>query len=242
MEKQRFEFFIYPQEVDYTKRMTLTALGSCLLNAAGLAAAEKGFGMEAMHAQGWAWVVSRLAVEMKHYPTQYEQITVETWVNDCGRLVTTRNFAIFNAAGERLGDATSLWSMIDLSTRRPVNLHEKMDLSDVIIAEPAFIEPPARLDELHLEPIATHTVHYSDIDLNKHTNSMKYVEWMLNTFDLAQFEHRILARFDVNYTHEALFGEQIAIVRADTEHETHFDLKSSEGRSLCKTRMVFKAE
>ena len=44
MEKQRFEFFIYPQEVDYTKRMTLTALGSCLLNAAGLAAAEKGFG------------------------------------------------------------------------------------------------------------------------------------------------------------------------------------------------------
>ena len=64
MEKQRFEFFIYPQEVDYTKRMTLTALGSCLLNAAGLAAAEKGFGMEAMHAQGWAWVVSRLAVEM----------------------------------------------------------------------------------------------------------------------------------------------------------------------------------
>ena len=48
MEKQRFEFFIYPQEVDYTKRMTLTALGSCLLNAAGLAAAEKGFGKDAI--------------------------------------------------------------------------------------------------------------------------------------------------------------------------------------------------
>ncbi|HPW90355.1 MAG TPA: thioesterase [Paludibacteraceae bacterium] len=242
MEKQRFEFFIYPQEVDYTKRMTLTALGGCLLNAAGLAASEKGFGMESMHAQGLAWVVSRLAIEMEHYPTQYEKITIETWVHDCGKLVTTRNFVIFNERGEQLGKATSLWSMIDFATRRPVNLQEKTDLSDAIIAGNPIMEAPIRLDELHVEPIDTHTVRYSDIDFNKHTNSMKYIEWMLNTFNLAQFEHRILARFDVNYTHEALFGEQIAIVRDEKGDEIYFDLKSSTGRSLCKTRMVFKAE
>lgn len=241
MEKQRFEFFIYPQEVDYTKRMTLAALGSCLLNTAGLAATEKGFGMETMHVQGLAWVLSRLACEMKTYPTQYEKITVETWVNDSSRLVTTRNFSIFNESGESIGEATSLWSMIDVTTRRPVNLQEKIDLAQMIIDEPSSINPPARLDELHLEPIATHAVNYSDIDLNKHTNSMKYVEWMLNTFDLVQFEDRLLARFDVNYTHEALFGEQIAIIRADKDSVTHFDLKSSTGRSICKTRMEFCA-
>ncbi len=242
MNKQRFEFFIYPQEVDYTKQITLTALGSCLLNAAGLAAVEKGFGMETVHAQGLAWVVSRLAIEMKKYPTHYEKITIETWVNECGRLVTTRNFSIFSAEGEHLGDATSWWSMIDLTTRRPVNLHEKTNLEQVIIDEPSVMNPPVRLNELQLEPIAIHTVNYSDIDFNKHTNSMKYVEWMLNTFDLSQYENRTLARFDVNYTHEALFGEQISILRQDSNDVTHFDLKSSSGRSLCKTRMMFSSE
>ena len=109
-------------------------------------------------------------------------------------------------------------------------------------SEPSVMNPPARLEELYVEPKSTHTVNYSDIDLNKHTNSMKYVEWMLNTFDLAQFENRLLSRFDVNYTHEALFGEQISILRHDSDDVTHFDLKSSTGRSICKTRMEFTCE
>ena len=78
-----FDFYIYPREADASKRISLQNIGAFILDTAGMAANARGLGMDYMHEHGLAWVTSRMAIEMKEYPREYETISIETWVEDC---------------------------------------------------------------------------------------------------------------------------------------------------------------
>ena len=54
---------------------------------AGLAALENGFGVDNMEKDNLTWVVSRLAIEMMEFPLQYRKISIETWVEDFGKII-----------------------------------------------------------------------------------------------------------------------------------------------------------
>ena len=236
----RKEFQVAAQDVDVTRHQVLPAFGSCLLNTAGQAADQLGVGLEHLYRRGLAWVLSRLHLEMERLPLVDEKIVVETWVSDCARLVTGRNFRVVSADGQVIAQATSLWSVINFETRRPVDLLQQVDMTPFIVDQTVTVPPPPRVDELRGEPVAVHTVRYSDIDFNAHTNSMKYVQWMLDTFDLQRFENQHIVAFDINYTHEAVFGEQVDILReTKADGAFHFDLKVPSGRSCCKANIAF---
>ncbi len=238
----RYTFNIYPHEADCTKRARLTAVGAYVLNAAGLAAAENGFGMDDMHARGVAWVVSRLAIEMREFPREYESVDVETWVADCGRMASTRHFRIYDMCGRVTGEATSLWSIMSLDTRRPVDLRETTSLSSFIEERKGVeMERPRKVAEpgAGAGAVAEHRVAYSDIDMNQHVNSMRYLQWALDTYQPERFERGRIARCDINYSHEVRYGECVRIVRDESTGaggtECHlFEIRNGDGRTCCR--------
>ena len=71
-------FYINPHEADATKHLTPTILGNYILNTAGMAAREFGFGMDSMHNQGVAWVVSRMSIEINELPKEYTTIKIKS--------------------------------------------------------------------------------------------------------------------------------------------------------------------
>ena len=238
---QQYEFFVYPQEIDGNERLRLSSLEGYLLNAAGLAAEANGFGSIDMIRQGVTWVLSQLSIEMKRLPKQYESFRIETWVEDYGRLLTTRHFLVYDKNGDVMGGACSQWALIDIQSRRPVNLQSRPDLMNYATGETGLVEKPQRIGSLNdAEEVGQHRVSYTDIDYNNHTNSMKYVEWMLDTYALDTLYNKNIIRFDINYLREALFGEEVHIFRLNTEETDTFDIRNSEGTSLCKARFQFE--
>ena len=183
-----FDFYIYPREADASKQLSIQNVGAFILDAAGMAAKARGFGMDYMHEHGLAWVTSRIAIEMKEYPREYETISIETWVEDCTSVFSTRNFLIYNANKEVIGQASTLWSMISFETRKMVDLLKSTDLAkNVITAEKELftINKPKRIDyKVEGKPAHIHQVVISDIDMNQHVNSMKYLQWALDTMSL----------------------------------------------------------
>lgn len=237
----RYTFFVYPQEIDGNEQLRLSSLESYLLNTAGLAAEENGFGAVEMIQQGVTWVLSQLSIEMKRLPKQYECFEIETWVEDYGRLLTTRHFVVYDKQGEEMGAACSQWALIDIQSRRPVNLQTRQNLTCFATGESGHIEKPQRIGALaDAVEVAQHKVSYSDIDYNNHTNSMKYVEWMLDTYPLEKlYQHRI-KRFDINYLREALYGEEVHIFRSAFGEGDEIDIRNAEGTSLCKAHIQFE--
>lgn len=176
-EKSRYNYRVEPQDVDFTLRATIPSLGGSILNTAGIDAHGKGFGVDALNVDNHSWVLSRMAVEFDCQPTQYTDYTVATWISDYGRVLSTRNFTLTDAAGREFGRAVTQWAMIDLKSRSALDLSWVGDAhADAIVDAPSPTDKPRKIREVNPAQTVEHKVVYSDIDFNRHVNTMRYIE------------------------------------------------------------------
>lgn len=233
-----FEYTVQPMDVDFNKSVRLTQMIGYLLHTAGQNAEENGFGIKTLHYQGNAWVASRLALEMYRYPKADEIFRIETWIEDYGRVFTTRNFKITDASGLLIGAGSSIWCMLDMESRKAVDLGST-NYSGFATGIPSLIEKPIRIPAFNGEPISGHRVKYSDIDFNRHANSMKYIEWMIDLFPLELFQSRDVRRIDINYVSEVYFGEKVDIyLSQNKENGCIFEIRR-DSDVICRASMQF---
>ena len=187
-----YSFIAEPFHVDFTGRLTLGVLGNHLLNCAGFHASERGFGMATVNEENYTWVLSRLAIEMKEMPRQYESFSIDTWVEDVYRLFTNRNYAIRDKDGHSIGYARSVWAMINMHTRRPIDLLSINggSIREFICDAPCPIDTPSRIKVNAGNETASLRAKYSDIDVNGHVNSIRYIEHILDLFPLQLYREK----------------------------------------------------
>lgn len=226
---------IESHEADLLSQANIITLFSHTLDTAGYASNGRAYSIDTLHEQGLSWVLSRFAIEVNRYPKQFEEITIETWIEDINKLVSTRNFQIFDQNRELIAQACSLWSMIDQNTRRPVNLLETLYKDAPVLAEANDMERPVRILEVKGEKVDEVKVRYSDIDFNQHANSARYIKWQLDSYNLDMFKEKQVKRFDINFVQEVFFGEKLEVYKEEKENMHFFDLKNENGRSVCKT-------
>ncbi|MBE5032470.1 acyl-[acyl-carrier-protein] thioesterase [Gallalistipes aquisgranensis] len=234
-----YTYRIEPRDVDFTRQATLMALGDDILHAAGEDADRNGFGLRVLGANNASWVLSRFAVEMERRPAQYEKLRVETWVGDVSRLMTTRNFRVLDEQGNRIGAAVSYWAMIDLSSRQPLDLRNNPDYLKAVRDEPSPIEKPGRIARVEPSRTEAHRVVYSDVDFNRHANSMKYLEWMVDMLPVEWHTERVCRRYTLNFMHEARYGDLLDICFEDAPVSL-FEVRNAEGTALCRASLEWK--
>ena len=239
LNKRIYSFQIQPQYVDFQFRVTMAALGDILLTTAGFNADDNGFGLRRLHEMECAWVLSRLAIEMVRYPDQYETIHVETWVEEVGRANTTRNFCIRDEKNDIIGNACSVWVMFDMKTRRAKDLQTLDGIHDFATNEAGLIDKPIRLGLVEGEDYDGFKVKYSDIDINGHVNSVRYIQWISDCFSLDCYRKCQVKRFEINYMNEMLYDEFVDIVGHQIEPgDFRFEIRN-DAKTSCRARMVF---
>ncbi len=236
-----YTYQVHPSDLNFARRITLAAFCDYLLVTAGKDAELNGFGIEALHAEDSGWVLSRMAVEVNRYPVLDEEFTVETWVEDVGKLVTTRNFLVRDKVGALLAVASTYWSKINLSTRQPVDLKSYREkYADCIIPDPPPIEKPRKVPFIDGLLVESRRVKYSDIDFNFHANSMKYLQWMVDELPLRYIDELRFVRMDINFMHELRYGDSVDIYMQLIDKHSNFGIRSSNGISVCRCSILWK--
>ena len=216
METGKFKFQIAPQFVDFQLKVKLSSLIDLILTASGYNADENGFGLRDLHQMGATWVISRFALEMNYFPKQYETIEIETWVQEVHTANTIRNYRVYNEKGEVIGNSTSVWVMINKETRRPMELKLLTGIEKFALYTTSGIDRPLKLEAVGGKPVDDFRVKYSDIDINQHVNTVRYLDWMVNTFTLDDHRASSISRIDVNFMNEVLYGNLIMVFREET--------------------------
>lgn len=244
-----YPIYIEPFHVDFTGRVFMGVLGNHLLNAAGNHSQKRGWGISALNENHHTWVLSRLSIEMTEMPRNYQHCQVSTWVESVMKLFTTRNFAIKDAEGNPMGYARSVWAMIDTETRRPCDLVTLYDgdlLNYVVSDEENVcpIEGHGRFRFRDAQLVSTLTTCYSDIDINGHVNSIKYIEHILNLFSHQQME-RGIKRFEIAYKAESYMGDTLSFyVQPVDDNEIDVEVRKnisedSNGDVVCQAKVRF---
>ena len=238
MKKGQLTFEIPPQFVDFQRRVKLSSLIDLILTASGYNADENGFGLRHLKNMGATWVLSRLAVEMDYFPKQYEKITVETWVQEVHTANTIRNYRIFNEKGEVIGNSTSVWVMINVKTRRPMDLRLLEGIDVFATNEISGIDRPFKLNAVESDTIDSFRVKYSDIDINQHVNTVHYLDWMVNSFTLEEHKAHSIKRVDVNFMNEVVYGDFISVHKEkEEENDYRFEIRTGE-KTASRGRIV----
>jgi len=238
-----------PFHCDFSGRMFLGHLGNQMLNAADFHSTDRGFGMKYLMSIKRSWVLSRLAIEMEEMPSQYERYSIETWVESAMKFFTSRNFCVSDSNGRVYGYGRSIWAMIDTETRQPTDIYaiDNGAIDKWIVADkPCPIEKGGRVrmgDKAKL--VHSIDINYNDIDINGHVNSVKYIEHVLDLWDIAWYcEHR-LKRFEIAYVAEAHQGDKMGFYREQTaENEYCVRLVKTEpgeqnAVEVCRCKLVF---
>ncbi|MBQ7382173.1 MAG: hypothetical protein IJV61_04025 [Paludibacteraceae bacterium] len=232
--KYSHEYEIKYQEVDGRKRLRLFNLENYLLEVAGTVADELGFGIAVLHPRGLTWILTRLSVEMYELPTHCERVRFETWIESNAHMLSTRDFRIYS--GDRLiGICKTVWAILDLQKREIVNYFDDPIFENAIDGE-VLVMPRVRMTTIP-EPTGSmpHKIVYSDIDYNGHCNSCRYLQAMTDAYLPDYYGKKI--RLDINYSKEAMLGEEMQIYYLVTDDGVQYQMKNEAGETSCSAKL-----
>lgn len=239
-----YEFLAEPFHCDFASRLFMGHLGNHLLNAADFHSNDRGYGMNYLMPRHKTWVLSRLAIEMQEMPKSYDKFTVETWVESAMKYFTSRNFKICASASDGseaekvYGYGKSVWAMIDTETRQPVDI---FSIHDGLIKEYIEMEktcPIAASSRVKMgkdaELVRTIHTYYNDVDVNGHINSVKYIEHVLDLFDLDYYKTHFLQRFEIAYVAESHQGDLLNfyLEKVENDGKTEKDASVNEPQKM----------
>lgn len=240
-QQKAYNYKIEPEHVDFQKNISPVVLTDMILNAAGRDANEHGLGLMDLHQKNCSWVVSRFAMNLESIPTVGDSLSIETWVKDVGNVFTTRNFRVSNGAHKVMGYSALSWAIIDLDTRRALPISNFPELSEFIVDEEIPLASPSKVPDIDGEIANKFQVRYSDIDLNVHTNVLKYLQGICDCFSLDFYERHILKSIEINFLKELEYGDKGAIYHEEvSDNEFLFKMVTKEGVVVSRSRMVFE--
>lgn len=249
--KFRNSFIVPYQDVDASRRLRLYTMENYLLNIAGKVADEMGIGIPSLLPMNYTWIITHLNMEMLYLPMHNEELVVETWIERNAHMLSIRDFRIYkpqhDSSEQLIGCAKSVWAVLDLSSREIVNIFDHPMFDGVVDGEVLNMTRapkmrPIMLDDLEDDSNALrvgeilHEIQYSDVDYNRHCNSCKYLEWMLNAVQLADNQRPF--RLDINYVKELYQGEQMYTRFVKTAQSTQYQQVDENGTTCCSAKIT----
>ncbi len=180
-----------------------------------------GFGFQTLRERNIAWILTRMELVMERYPRIEETVVLSTWPGATKHSVYPRYFEFRGTHGEYYGKAVSLWVLLDLESRSMLS-EEKAQVD--IIAESVhgavlpFPASPRMLKE-GTQRLFEKLPVYSDIDVNRHVNNTRYIDWLCDLFPVERFETQQIQRILINYAGEIHAGEQLKLYLTEKGNE-----------------------
>src|SRR6266542_2211871 len=134
MEEPIYEktFSIRSYEVDAHGLVRPTAILNYMQEAAGDHAKLLGVSVRDLMLQGLTWVLSRTHLQLGGTAHSREELTVRTWPSSREGRFSCREFEVTAAEGRPVALATCSFAVLDLATRRPIMIDERLPAYPVL--------------------------------------------------------------------------------------------------------------
>jgi medium-chain acyl-[acyl-carrier-protein] hydrolase len=226
-------------DVDLNRRATGASLCRHFLEAAWNHAEALGVGFSHLASQGKFWVLSRLRLEARRYPTWGSVATLRTWPRPPTALFAMRDFELLDDAGTVIVAGSSAWLVLDEVSKRPQRVTRLLADVGSLSSRTALARDPEKLpDGDAWEGHSSATVRYTDIDVNGHVGSSRYIGWMLDAYPLEFHRAHWMRALEVNYLGETLAGEGLSVrTRQAGPAEFLHSLVKDNGAEVCRARL-----
>lgn len=233
----RIDFRVGHSEVGAHGRMRVVNAVNRFQDIAGEHADSLGLGVRDLISKGYTWVLYQMRLTFSRIAVAGEELTIRTWYRPERNLYSLRNFSMEDGCGKRLMFAESSWVVLDLKKGRPVRLSAAMPASyEKNRAEDfstGFTEVP-ELDDADTEILFNVRLH--DLDINRHVNNARYLEWALEAIPMEVLGSSRPAVVEALFRTPARYGEVIAsqVKKVEDVYGVYLHrLQTGKSREVC---------
>ncbi len=185
---------------------------------AGLAGDDyeaRGLGRDQLISEGQVFLVNRFCLSIRQHPQRYQSLQAVTWEHEIETIYFNRNHRFETPEGETIAEGRSAWLLCDPVNHRILRpralKHEPKWVSQDVDCPPLTqVEVPIQLERLGQRKIA-----YTDLDANRHVYCANYGN-IVDDFLPDELVRKPFSMFEITYAKEALLGETLDILGAET--------------------------
>jgi acyl-ACP thioesterase len=242
MEKYQEKLTIKSYQTNQYGKASIASLFHIMLEAAWAHAQIMDWGYDDLKNHNLFWVLSRFYLQVEKYPAWQDELTLNTWSAGTDGMYAYREYIVENNLGEVILKASSAWLILDMDSRKIFRLSDYKATFPKRIDSNACRNPKRIKPDAHSENLNYYPVLFSELDINKHFNSVKYVERVLDDFGIDFLNENEPAELEVNYLKEAVAGDQIAVTRTQLSANESLNclVRESDGVDLCVMQIAWR--
>lgn len=238
------EYLIHVYETGPDGKLNLYSLFNYMQDIASDHAVKLGFGRDDLLRNNHFWVLSRMYAEITEWPLWEETIIIKTWPNGTDRLFALRNYEVSYSDGRHIASGSSSWLILDRTTKkiqRPDSVLSHFNPN--LHTDKSPIRYASKLDPAMEDGLTSphFRIKVSDLDVNFHTNNVRYLKWVCDTYDLDFMMNNVPRSAEINYLAESVFNEDIVIRMSEEKGKDRFRnhsvLRTNDNRELCRIRI-----
>lgn len=241
------EYRVHVYDTGPDGKLNLYSLFNYMQDIASDHAIKLGFGRDDLMRDNRFWVLSRIYAVINEWPSWEDSVILKTWPNGTDKLFALRNFEARFPDGRHIASGTSSWLILDQTSKkvqRPDSIlssyNPNLPTEESPVRYATKIDPPA---ENGIES-AVFRIKVSDLDVNLHTNNVRYLKWVSDTYNLDFIMNHNPQSAEINYLAESKFDEEImirtSVDSSDDSYFRHSIFRINDIKELCRIRIGWK--
>lgn len=210
METFRQEFTVQKIHLDCFNRVKPSVMLHFVMRTVSAHCAPLGVGWETLWAKNLTWVVGRTRLQITRAPQLDETVVIETWPMPATRSAFPRTAVARTPEGEELYRCTTLWALMNKTTRKLV-LPRDSDVHVPGLIRGDELPVPNSFAATQADSETQRLVCFSDLDTNGHTNNTRYLEWINDMFSSEFHKAHPFKDVTLCYLSEAREGQTVRL-------------------------------
>lgn len=181
-------------------------------DAAGEDFSDRDMSWEFLNEHGLVIIVSRISFHTYKMPTYNTIVRLDTYETAPQGPLCTRMFEFRDPeTNELLVKGQSLWTILDFKNQKlmPAKAYPYRP-TPTQVTEYEGVKPGKISIPEGMESITKHSIKYSELDANGHTNNSKYINFAIDNLP-NEFQKKPIKDLRLNYSKEAHLGDELEI-------------------------------
>lgn len=196
-----------------------------------------------MKEQHTSWILLKKEVQFMGTAGMSDVVEVRTYPSGFNRIFAFRDYHMYNSDGVKIAEASSLWTLIDLNTRKPMRIDsstfEKHIPKDIDFVSRATFKLKV-LDQVDIS--RSYQVAFYDLDWNGHANNTFLTTQVLSSVPQEYHQEYKLDKLSIQFKNECFYGDELSfdtLKISDTELH-HQVIRKSDGKEICLTKTIWQ--
>ena len=175
------------------------------------------------------WVITKMKFVLNHPICADQKLTLKTWTHTPQAVRFVRDLQI-KSKNKLMVSGKSEWCCLDFNTRalRRSSSIKYPELEMVETKENNITFSNLKEEVSNKNFVYTKTIMPTDIDVNLHTNNLKYNVMALDALTLNDLQNKTIKEYEIYFVNESKIGDKINIYKKKVKNLTYIEGKRKE--------------